>query len=295
MFRLYGDGDYRAGLNVVMEAEPRFPERASDILFWRMCLHSMVGEQPESLEAFRTSLEAGHFYGGEALADADLDSVRETAEFRELEVRSLDMTAAAEGSDAAPTVIRPPAGVPAKGLVGFFHGAGANPSDHQEYWSPVAETGWTVAILRGDVVFTSDRWAWSFETGPKRAVAHLAGMLADEGHEALLLAGFSQGAGLACYLDHTGALGSDGLVLLAPSFRYFGMPLHLEGRKTTPIWVSIGGEDRVLDESAGFVAHCADCGVSSRLDVHEGLGHDYPPNMAAVVDSAALWFEELGD
>jgi hypothetical protein len=81
---LYNERKFDDALRLIEEQREFFPEQATRITFWRMCLLSLAGRSTEVLLVFQQGLDSGQWWSRELFADPDLDAVRDLPEFQRL-------------------------------------------------------------------------------------------------------------------------------------------------------------------------------------------------------------------
>ena len=59
---LYFQGRYREALELLEGYEPADQSEDEDILFWRMCLRSRLGDTDNALSVFSQALDRGHWW-----------------------------------------------------------------------------------------------------------------------------------------------------------------------------------------------------------------------------------------
>lgn len=128
------------------------------------------------------------------------------------------------------------------------------------------------------------------ETDVRRAVDTA---LADDGGDLpLVMGGFSQGAALAVLLAAEGRLpGIRGCIAVAPSAGWMGELIGPEQPSLAAMryLMLIGALDPGHDHGRLLAEQLRAGGGDVRLDVIEGLGHDYPTDFAQRLPAAVHW------
>ncbi len=288
VFRLHGEGDYRAAAEALEQHWRRFPKREPILYFWRMCLASRLGDTGGALGLFDEALAKGYWWGEGFLADADLEAARAAPGWEDRAGEcARRQEVAARGPRPAPRVVVPdrePVGV----LVAL-HGWGAAPGEGED-WRPAIEAGWTVVLPRGSTPQAVDAWGWD----PRRDAHRVPGWIREglQGFAVapLVLAGFSMGAGLACRIAFEGSVPADGVVAVAPTFRHFGMPWPgAPALRRVPAYLVVGEHDWAREEVAGYAPQLESGGWPVCVEEKSGTYHEFPADFPEVLPRALAW------
>ena len=281
----YADGAYRRALEVVSHARPQFPERDASMTFWVACLHSRAGEPEIALQSLAEGLDRGLAWHPKMLADTDLEAVRELDGWASFAERSTAVVASWR-VERPPPLLRAPA--EPLGTVIALHGAGHVPEDFQSEWVTAIPVEWAVVAPIGDVPLSNEAWAWPYDLSTDSLEESLA---STEIAAPVVLAGFSQGAGIAARAAWNGVVDAIGLIMSAgtvPSDIWTG-----SARRSVPTYAVVGTEDGAYPTCSAMAKDLERDGVPVFLDVREGMGHVAPPDLDIVIRSALDWFESV--
>jgi len=281
VFRLHAVGAYREALAVIDREAGRFQERAGDLYFWRACLTCLADGADAGLRWLQAAADEGHWYHERMLNDPDLAALRGDPRLEPL------VKLFRERREAAQALARPvlrtheTEGAP-RGLLLALHGAGSGFEQDLEspYWTPATETGWRVALAQSSQVMCPGRYFWGDR---QRALEEVRAHLDRLGpHDPTVLAGFSMGAGFAMYGVLSGALPPTRFLAVAPAFRPDDLlPLLAAARRDIKGCIVIGDRDWQYANARALAAAMNEAGLPCELEVHPGLGHEYPPGFAA--------------
>lgn len=288
VFSHYRKDEFAEALAAVEVFEGAEDEQ-SDLVFWRMCLLCRLGRTDEAIDAFEDSLRQGLWWSGILLEDSDLDSARSDPRWSGLASESAEMAERAAAVDLDPVVIDPIESL-VRGTVVYFHGAGSHPAFELPQFTAAVERGFRLVGLFGSQPLSRSRWMWKadvdFETARlSDSLNHLSAPV--------VLAGFSQGAKVAAKMVWLGKVKASGLILVAPSFNVRDADL-LESAHPAPAWIVTGEQDASFESTRCVAEKLAAAGVPHRLDVREGLGHDFPDDFDRTLPLALKWILEEG-
>ena len=285
VFAAYAAGSFQDGLDPIPQARAEYPDQDETLTFWEACLSSMAGDPDHALGALVAGLDRGLAWHPKMLADPDLDSARDLAGWDELERRSANTVLKLAAKRPKP-LVRPSSG--SAGTVVALHGGGAVPGEFFSEWAAVVPAEWTLIAPIGDVPRSGGRWAWPYDF----STSSLVEALDDQPlQEPIILAGFSQGAALALKTAWNGVYEVSGLIVVA------GMlgveEWHSSARKPVPLFLVMGADDDIsYQPSKATCAALVEAGVPVHVDLHQGLGHEYPADMSQVVRTALAWINE---
>ena len=303
-FDLLAAGDYRGVLPLALEAEALYPAKG-EAPFWLACVHCRLGDTEGALAALRAGLARGHYWPADwLLEDDDLEPLRGRPELEAILRESAAARSAGSGAGALEPVVLDPSGATDGGatpaaLVLAFHGWGQDADELALHWRAAAACGFAVIVPRSSQQPTPGFFVWDDrETALAEVAAQFrraCGAVSDgAAAPPLLLAGFSQGGGLAvdlaidaepapCVGFLAVAAGTEDLVVppgpdrLAPA-----AARGLRGR------LLVGDRDEALSGAHALAEAGARAGLSWALTVRPGAGHEMPePPGELVADELA--------
>jgi predicted esterase len=220
--RLYQSGDYSAALDRLNQSAQAFPDQAPQLNYIRICLLALTAPAPVALSALQHALEQGYWYPPATLhTDPDLAGLQADPEFERLvAVCAGRFDQAARTTRPERIVLPPPHDTPAPypDLLAF-HGRNAAAASSQPYWESLAERGWLVALFQSSQVVGVGSYAWDDrQRSIEEARQHFDELSSSYPvhWQRLVLAGFSQGAGLAIWLALHKLLPATGFIAVAP-------------------------------------------------------------------------------
>jgi predicted esterase len=292
MILLYREGKYGHALQLVEQNADRFPVQLSRTTFWKMCLLSLSGRSEEVISVFQKGLDAGLWWASGQFQDTDLDAVRDLPEFKRLAAISQEKYEEARTQiERDQSVLVPEA--PASGLYPLLialHGRNGNKDSHLEFWEVARQRGWLVvapqstqplfegaycwddpALAIADVLFSYEQIAQKYQIDPQR----------------ILLAGFSQGSGMAMYTALSGKIEARGFIGVAS---FWDRPASLvpqsHGARSVRGYFVIGEKDHTLENAKEVKNVLKENGIQFAEELHHDLAHDFPSNFASSFDKA---------
>jgi predicted esterase len=170
-----------------------------------------------------------------------------------------------------------------------FHGNESNPQEHAEYWRPLTEMGWLVALPQstragenpGTYIWnTPGKAEWDFEGVQNQFEEIQQNYPIDPAKT--LLGSFSMGGGLAIELTLGWHIPVKGFIAVAPyvPFKYvdpdsnypdFVKPHSQRG------YCIIGVQDSfVVEGTSALAARLPNMGISCQIESHDNVEHEYP-------------------
>lgn len=284
MFALYGKGRFDEALALLNGAQDAHPDEDGTVTFWRACLLGVSGRPEQALETLNTGVERGLWWAPQLLADSDLDSVRTLPGWAVLIERCQAASDAFSFALPSEPMMRPAEIGRSSGTVVTFHGAGAVPKHHADLWRDATPGSWDVVAPSGTVPFSVNERAWPYDHPNAVVLEQLDGL---DLAEPVVLAGFSQGSGVAAWLGWKGLLDTTGLLLMAHTIRSVRWDPKTDRR--LPTYIMIGDEDWGLQAALDLHQTLEEHVVPTHLDVRAGLGHQNPDDFEKTVARALDW------
>jgi hypothetical protein len=270
--RAYLAEEYDEALRVTDELLHRFPERLASFSQLRAEVLVRLGRPDDARAAAATVLDAGRWWsdrGVSSLEEEGLDLGSLAVEHRSRGQGAVDV---ARAGQAAVDVSR--AAQPWVTVV-VLHMYGVSAAETLEIWTPVVAAGVHVVSVESTLADGDGYPCWDQRDLALRDLG--AAIAAAPADVPLVLAGASQGAGLAASAALNGEAGADGwlAVVGAPQ------PGVARMQSLVPGALVVGGEDP-LPAANQRVFHAAVLAAGGRCDWHEvaGLSHDYPADWA---------------
>lgn len=281
VFALYNQHSYVEALALIDQQAPLFPQYESDLFFWRACLAGCMGDRAGVIGWLQQAVDRGLWYHERMLRDPDLDIVRGTEAFAQLQVLFQQRYAQAQAAATPQRRVWEPAGA-AQGLLVALHGANGSIASDGDYWQPATAVGWRVAMLQSAQLSAPNRYHWADTAqGLAELRQHLAALAP---MPVTVIAGFSMGAALAVRAVLSGAVAVNRFLAVAPAIRPEQVePLLAHVDPHTRGYVVIGDLDSLSQPVREWVTELQQAGMPCEIEVRRGVGHDYPPDFTATL------------
>jgi predicted esterase len=288
IFALHEAGRFRDALDRVEAAAPSFPDRAEAIVYWRACLHTLLGESGTAIEAFRSGIEAGLWWDPSMLPrDPDLAALRDSPELTAIvqtcEARLVDARATASpGLEVARATSRETP----RTLLIALHWRGRDPAEHNAHWRSAAGSSATLAFPRSSQQTGMASFGWDDRDLAQRELADVYRRLerTEPFDPACVVAGgVSQGAALAIQLTLAGdVVPARGFIAVVPAIRTAAFDNLLPDAAARGVrgWIISGERDYGRADAESLHARLNAAGIACGLEVVPGLGHDIPDDFA---------------
>jgi len=278
MMDLYNKGNYSDALQLVEQNADRFPELSSRITFWRMCLLSLCGRSDDVLSVFQQGLDSGFWWAHSQFRDTDLDPVHDLPEFKRLMAISQEKYEEARKHIKRDQAILLPE-TSAAGLYPLLialHGGAGNKESNLEYWEAARRKGWLVLLPQSTQPLYPGVYSWiDGELGLADLIFYIAKTSKEYpiDLQRVVIAGFSQGSGMAIYAALSGKINVHGFMGIAT---YWADPdsLVLPEKHSRPVrgYFVTGEKDRGLDRIRAIQKILKESNIQLRSR-HEG--HDF--------------------
>ncbi len=286
-FRLYLQRAYAEALALITQATERFPEEASAIYYWRICLTARLNDRPGALQLFEEALRAGYWYAEALLlGDSDLAPLSNTPDFDRILAVCRERAAEAQAAAKPERIIlMPDTQVEPFPLLIVLHGNSANARFHQSSWSPAVQWGWFVALLQSSQVWGPDRYVWNDQNWAAQEIrAHFAdiGKAYAINQNRVVLGGFSMGAETALRLALNGTLPAQAVIAVAQGGPFTQQPDQwlsvLKAGNKPYCYLIAGDQDRTYEGTRKLAGLLKDHAIPHTLDIYPGMGHTFPPD-----------------
>lgn len=292
MMRLYKGGKYSDAFELVERNADRFLEQSARTTFWKMCLLSLCGRSDEVISVFRHGLDSGLWWAEGQFRDTDLDAVRDLPEFKRLMAVSREKyVEARKRVERDQTVLLPDA--PTSGSYPLFiglHGGAGNKDSYLEYWGVARQKGWLVLSPQSTVPLYAGAYSW---LEPEEGLADLHFYLKKISQEypidrqRVVIAGFSQGSGMAIYAALCGKINVRGFISIGTFWADPGSLIPLtEYAKSVRGYFVTGEKDHTLNSAREIQKVLKENHIQFAEEVHPDLGHEFPPDFGRSFDKA---------
>jgi predicted esterase len=260
-----------------------------------MCLFSLCGRSNEVISVFQKGLDAGLWWAESQFRDTDLDAVRDLPEFKRLAtVSQKKYEGARKYIERDQTILLPQS--PVSGLYPLLialHGGAGNKDSNLEYWEIARQKGWLVLSPQSMQPLYSGSYSW---IEPEQALADLhfyIGQISKDypiNQQRTVIAGFSQGSGMAIYAALSGKLKVRGFIGIGT---YWADPeslaqlAQLAGQvKAMCGYFIVGEKDHTLNKTREIQKILKENDIQFGEEVHADLGHEFPQDFEKSFDKA---------
>ena len=296
---LYQTSAYAEALELVTREAYIFPEYAQKVIYsWRVECALGLKDKDMALCLLDEALRAGYWYSN-IQEDEDFALLHGDPEFERLAGISAERRAQAMANAVPVIKTFPPTSRPSPyPLLLALHGA--NASAESEHWNSAVARGWFLGMPQSSQVFAPGRytwndWDWALQEVPQRFAAICAEHPIDTNR--VVLAGFSQGGGLATWLGLGRAIRVRGLILVGPYLADVNnlLPtLDKHGPYDLRAYIVAGTRDQYCHQIAQQLAELLpNYGITCKLDVYADMEHRFPLDFEHKLPEALDYVMEL--
>ena len=286
---LYHQKKFEEALQLIEEHLSSFPEQTARLTFWRMCFSSLIGRPDDVISVFQQGLNSGLWWHEELFSDPDLNAVRELPEFKRLMAISQERYEEEQAQiERDYTVLHPEP--PVSGLYPLLitlHGRNGNKEADLGRWELARQRGWLVLSAQSTQPVFHGAYHWD---NPERGLADLSFYYdqVSQQHQIdpqrVLIAGFSQGSGMAIYTALTRSLPVRGFI---GTGTWWADPDQLDISESQVRGYFITGEqDHTLERAREIQEVLRKNNVEFVEEVHAELGHEFSSDFGASFDKA---------
>jgi Predicted esterase len=292
MMSLYAQGKYSDAFELIEQNADHFPEEPTRIAFWKMCLLSLCGRVDDVISVFKQGLDSGLWWSEVQFQDTDLDTVRDLPEFKRLV--AISQKKYEEVRDCiAPDydILLPDPPIFGKyPLLVAVHGRNGNKHSHMEDWKITRQKGWLVLLAQSTQPLTSSSYCWDDSTHGLEDLLYYYEQVSQKYQidpQRVIIAGFSQGGGMAIYTALNGKTNVRGFIGVA-SFHNDPNSLKLltNGAQHIRGYFITGEKDQTLENVRAIQKTLKENNIQFTEEVHSNLGHEFPPDFEKSFDKA---------
>jgi predicted esterase len=289
MVALYHQDKKEEALRLIEQNQGSFPEQAARLTFWRMCFLSLMGRTDDTISVFQQGLDSGLWWHAELFADPDLNAVRDVPEFQRLVTISQEKYEEAQGQvERDYTILLPDP--PASGLYPLLitlHGRNGNKESDLVQWELARQRGWLVLSCQSTQPVFQGAFHWDNPARGLEDVLFYYEQVSQQHSidpQRIVIAGFSQGSGMAMYTALKGHLPVRGFIGIGT---WWADPAGLTGESTDVRGYFITGEkDHTLERAREIQEVLRKNDVEFAEEVHADLGHEFSSDFRASFDKA---------
>ncbi len=283
LMRLYNQRDHSGALALVEEKADLFPEKIARTTFWHMCLLSLCDRPKDVLSVFRQGLDGGLWWAEGQFRDPDLDAVRELPEFKTLVEESSKKCIEAQAHISHDRAILVPDNIVGElPLLIALHGRNGDKNYNIEYWEVARQRGWLVLSPQSRQTLFDGAYCWdNDQQGLYDILFHVEEIVKayKVDRSRIVIAGFSQGSGMAIYAALSGKIGARGFIgvgtfIAEPDSL---IPLASQTQSVRGFFVT-GGKDHTLDKTKAIQKILKEKHIQFEEEVFPELGHAFPPD-----------------
>jgi phospholipase/carboxylesterase len=282
MVTLYGQGKFEDALHLTEQHMDAFPDQRARTTFWRMCLLSLSGRSAEVMSVFQQGLDSGLWWAEELFADPDLNAVREMPEFKRLVAESQKRQEEARTQIERDQIILLP-DAPGRGgypLLIALHGHKGNKESNLEHLEVTRQKGWMVLSAQSTQPLFPGSYCWD---NPEQGLADMGSYYEQITQtyqidpQRIVIAGFSQGGGMAIHTALSGKINVRGFIAVAcwwPDPESLA-PQNGDARGLRGYFV-IGEKDHTLQTTREIQRILKENQIQFDEEVHADLAHEFP-------------------
>ncbi len=282
--RLYHAENYADAINWLRLGGGQFPEKAATLYFWRACITTLLGQPDQAVEVLKQGFDLGYWWAERLLQDdSDLVSLQGRPDFIELIARCEARHLEAEKDHPAEVLVYPPdpGFQPPYPVLLVLHGRSSTTEVITQPLLPVTRMGWMLAAVQSSQMLIPGAYAWDDYPRARDDVRSMMDEVTgrypvDNGR--IVLAGFSQGGGLALELALGGTLMPRGVIAFAPYLRMNESASEFVNRNFK-VWVATGMLDsgQAIFSSVENLLHTQS--IPYRWEHVPNLGHNLPEDL----------------
>ena len=283
LMRFYNQHDYISALALVEGKADLFPENVARTTFWRMCLLSLCNRPNDAVSVLQQGLDSGLWWAESQFRDSDLEAVRDLPEFKTLVEASNQKCIEAQaqiGHDRA--VLVPDDIVGELPLLIFLHGRNGDKNYNLEYWDVARRRGWLVLSPQSRQAIYPGAYCWDkSEQGLEDVLFHLEEIVKiyKVDRRRIVIAGFSQGSGMAIYAALSGKVGARGFIGVGTFFAEPNLLMPNAKQENSLRGYFVAGEkDYSLERAREIQKILKENNIQFDEEVHSDLGHEFPPD-----------------
>lgn len=275
---------YAEALDLITREAHIFSESAQKVVYyWRMAMACRLNQKDVALHLLKEAVQAGHWYAG-LEADPDFQLLYGEAEFEQLAKLGMEHRAQAM-ANAIPVmkILQPDPRFSPFPLLLALHGSNANVEMQAKHWESAVQHGWLVALPQSSQMYAPGTYTWNDWDWAQQEVCERYMTLCKDHPidlERVVLAGFSQGGGLALWLVLSGAIKAHGLILVGPFVDDVAQIVPLLEKHVPAglrVYLVAGQRDRYcLGIARQLATLLPGYGIVCRLDEYPDSEHSFP-------------------
>ena len=291
LMNFYQQGKYAEALDFVEQNADDFPQHTARTTFWKMCLLSLCHRPEDVMSVFQQGLDAGLWWAEGQFKDPDLDAVRDLSEFKLLVDASNKKCIESQAQiDHDRAILVPDDIADELPLLIALHGRNGDKNYHLEYWDVARRRGWLVLSPQSRQAIYPGSYCWDKnEQGLEDILFHLEEIVKiyKVDRRRIVIAGFSQGSGMAIYAALSEKIGACGFIGVGTFIAEPDSLIPLASQ-TQPVrgYFVAGEKDYSLEKVRTIQKILKENNIPFAEELHPELGHEFPPNFEKSFDKA---------
>jgi len=263
-----------------------------------MCLLSLCNRPDDVMFVFQQGLDNGLWWGESQFQDSDLDAVRDLPEFKRLMAVSqenYEEERAHVKRDQAILLPEPPASGKYPLLIAL-HGRNGNKDSDLEYWEAARRRGWLVLSPQSTQPLFSGSYCWDNPTEGLTDLLFYYEQVSRKYQidpQRVIIAGFSQGSGMAIYSALSGKFDVRGFIGIGTFIAESDwlIPLARQAQSVRGYFIT-GEKDHTLDMARAIQTILKENNIQFGEEVHSDLAHEFPADFGSSFDKAIKFILE---
>jgi dienelactone hydrolase len=286
---LYREGKYTEALEIVEQNAHLFLDQIARITFWKMCLLSLCNRPDEVMAVFKQGLDSGLWWQDDIFTDPDLNAVRDLPEFKRLTAISQEKyeEAWARVQRDYALLIPQPSSSGLYPLLITLHGRNGNKDVDLQQWEVARQRGWLVLSCQSTQPVFQDAYHWDHPTTGLADLLFYYEQVSQHYQidpQRIVIAGFSQGSGMAIYAARKGSLTVRGFIGIGT---WWADANELaSGRQNVRGYFVTGEQDHTLDRAREIQNVLRTNEIQFAEEIHTNIGHEFPSDFERSFDKA---------
>jgi len=292
LMRLYSQGKYAEAFQLVEQNADRFPVQSARTTFWKMCLLSLCGRAADALSVFQRGLDSGLWWAKSQFIDTDLDPIRDLPEFKRLVgISQNKYEEALKYVERDQTILLPerPSSDPYPLLIAL-HGRNGNKESNLDNWKVACEKGWLVLSPQSTQPLFSGSFCWDDAAQGVEDLLYYYKQISREYQidpQRIVIAGFSQGSGMAIYAALSGEVGAQGFIGIGTFMAEPALLTSFVSHSQSVRGYFVTGEkDNTLEKAKAIQKILREHEIQYGEEIHPDLGHEFPSDFEESFDKA---------
>lgn len=292
-FDLYLSGKIAEALRLIDEIENKYPDKAFKTKYWKACIYSLKNKKRLAINALKELEDLGYWISPKILQhDKDLENIKNEPEYIEiLNIFKQRQADAIRLSAPLRVELNPPVDISSDRLplIVALHWRMGNAEDFTIFWKNAVENGKArLLTLQSSQQAGTGMFCWdNVEIAKKEVKTQVQEYLSNNPSEIsqLILAGASQGAGLALELALEGEVIPEKLILVVPAFRDMDYIKELikNNMNNFKVYLIAGEKDMLLKKAKTVKELLVENSISCMMKIYPGMGHTFPEDFNEVL------------